>query len=230
MGAWATDLVAGVRGVLEPAADPEKARPMAAYMKDRFSFLGIASPKRRALVRDVVYRAGQPTERELTTALHVLWALDEREYQYVACDLLARHQRVCGADFLVGQAEPLIQTKSWWDTVDALRSAVVGPLVGRHPELVAVMWRWIDSDDIWLVRSAIIHQLGCGEHTDERRLFDLCARRADHPDFFVRKAIGWALREHARRAPDAVRAFVASNRDRLSPLSVREALLRIGPN
>jgi hypothetical protein len=124
-----------------------------------------------------------------------LWALDAREYQYVACDLLARHQRVCGAHFLVRQAEPLIQTKSWWDTVDALRSAVVGPLVSRHDELVDVMWRWIDSDDIWLVRSAIIHQLGYGEHTDEDRLFALCARRADHPDFFVRKAIGWALRE-----------------------------------
>jgi 3-methyladenine DNA glycosylase AlkD len=223
------DLVAGVCGVLEPAADPDRARPMAAYMKDRYPFLGVASPKRRALVRGVVHSAGQPTEHELTTALRALWALDEREYQYVGCDLLARHQRVCEADFLVGQAEPLIQTKSWWDTVDALRSAVVGPLVRRHDALVDVMWRWIDSDDIWLVRSAIIHQLGYGEHTDEIRLFALCARRADHPDFFVRKAIGWALREHAKRAPDAVRTFVAAHRDRLSPLSVREALLRIGP-
>ncbi len=229
MSSWGTDLVAGVRGVLEPAADPEKARQMAAYMKNRYPFLGVASPPRHTLVRAVVQRAGRPTERELTTALHALWALDEREYQYVACDLLARHQRVCEAAFLVGEAEPLIQTKSWWDTVDALRSAVVGPLVGRHDELVAVLWRWIDSDDIWLVRSAIIHQLGYGDRTDETRLFAMCARRADHPDFFVRKAIGWALREHARRAPDAVRAFVAQHRDRLSPLSVREALLRIGP-
>jgi 3-methyladenine DNA glycosylase AlkD len=229
MSSWAADVVAGVRGVLEPVADPERARPMVAYMKNRYPFLGIATPARRALVAGVVRGAGRPTEAELAAAMHALWAFDEREYQYVACDLLARHQRVCGAPFLVEHAEPLIQTKSWWDTVDALRSAVVGPVVSRHDELVAVLWRWIDSDDIWLVRSAIIHQLGYGVHTDETRLFAFCARRADHPDFFVRKAIGWALREHAKRAPDAVRAFVADQRDQLSPLSVREALLRIGP-
>jgi 3-methyladenine DNA glycosylase AlkD len=228
MSSWAADLVAGVRGVLEPVADTERARPMVAYMKNRYPFLGIATPPRRALVASVVRGAGRPTEQDLAEAMYALWALDEREYQYVACDLLARHQRVCGASFLVEHAEPLIQTKSWWDTVDALRSAVVGPLVRRHDKLVAVPLRWIDSDDIWLVRSAIIHQLGYGEHTDEARLFALCARRADHPDFFVRKAIGWALREHAKRAPDAVRAFVADQHDRLSPLSVREALLRIG--
>ena len=177
----------------------------------------------------MVRGAGQPTEEELTEALHALWALDEREYQYVGCDVLARHQRVCGEEFLAGQAEWLIQTKSWWDTVDGLRAAVVGPLVSRHDELVAVMWRWVDSDDIWLVRSAIIHQLGYGRRTDEERLFGLCARRAGHPDFFVRKAIGWALREYAKYAPDAVRAFVAAHRNQLAPLSAREALLHIGP-
>jgi 3-methyladenine DNA glycosylase AlkD len=226
---WADDFVAAVRDVLEPAADPAKARVMAMYMKDHFPFLGVASPLRRALVRDVVRAAGQPTEAELGAALHALWALDEREYQYVGCDLLARHQRVCGANFLVGHAETLILTKSWWDTVDGLRSAVVGPLVSRHDELVAVIGRWIESDDIWLIRSAIIHQLGYGRRTDENRLFALCARRADHPDFFVRKAIGWALREHAKHAPDSVRAFVAAHRDRLAPLSAREALLHVRP-
>jgi 3-methyladenine DNA glycosylase AlkD len=225
---WAGDLVAGVRGVLEPHVDRERARAMAAYMKDRFPFLGIATPARRALVAGVVRAAPRPNAHQLAAAARALWALDAREYQYVACDVLARHQRVCESGFLVDHAEALIGTKSWWDTVDGLRSAVVGPLVGRHPELVAVVWRWIDSDDVWFVRSAIIHQLGFGALTDEARLFALCARRADHPDFFVRKAIGWALREHAKRAPDAVRAFVADQGDRLSPLSVREALLRIG--
>lgn len=101
--------------------------------------------------------------------------------------------------------------------------------MSRHDELLGVMWRGIDSDDIWLVRSAIIYQLGYGDRTDERRLFEMCARRADHPEFFVRKAIGWALREHAKYAPDSVRTFVGTHRDRLAPLSVREALLRIGP-
>jgi 3-methyladenine DNA glycosylase AlkD len=226
---WADDFVTAVRAALEPAADPAKAPVMAAYMKDHYPFLGIASPLRRALVRDVVRAAGQPTEEELADALQALWALDEREYQYVGCDVLARHQRVCGEEFLAGPAETLIQTKSWWDTVDALRSAVVGPLVSRHDDLVAVIWRWIESDDIWLVRSAIIHQLGYGRRTDEERLFALCARRADHPDFFVRKAIGWALREHAKHAPDSVRAFVDAHRHRLAPLSAREALLHVGP-
>ena len=99
-------------------------------------------------------------------------------------------------------------TKPWWDTVDALAARVVGPLVARHPELVAAMDEWAVDDDMWVVRTALLHQLIYKEATDAERLFDYCSRQAGHTDFFMRKAIGWALREYAKTDPAAVRAFV----------------------
>jgi len=120
--------------------------------------------------------------------------------------------------------EHFIVAESWWDTVDSLAAWTVGPMVAAYPELVAVMDLWIDDDNMWLNRTAIIHQLGYKNTTDAERLFRYCRRRADHRDFFVRKAIGWALRQHARVDPDAVRSFVAEHDAELSGLSKREAL------
>jgi 3-methyladenine DNA glycosylase AlkD len=164
-----------------------------------------------------------PSGTELAATTQALWTLPQREFQYAGCDLLARWQAALTGDMLTGAVEELITTKSWWDTVDSLRAAAVGPLVARHPELVTVMWRWVDTDNRWLVRSAIIHQLGYGPDTDADLLFALCGRRAGDQEFFVAKAIGWALRTYARRAPDAVRGFVVAHPE-LSPLARREAL------
>jgi 3-methyladenine DNA glycosylase AlkD len=99
--------------------------------------------------------------------------------------------------------------------------------VAVHQELVSEMDAWVDDDDIWVVRVAILHQLGYKHGTNADRLFDYCTRRASHPDFFVRKAIGWALREYSKTNADAVRRYVAEMDGTLSPLSRREALKRI---
>jgi 3-methyladenine DNA glycosylase AlkD len=205
------------------AADPARAAPMAAYQRDRFPFLGISAVPRRALSRRALAGLPRPDEADLRAVALGCWALAEREYQYFACDWLVRHRAVPGAGFLATLRE-LITTKSWWDTVDPLATGVVGPLVSRHPALRASMDAWLADDDRWLIRSAILHQLGYREETDAGWLFAACAARADHRDFFVRKAIGWALRQYARTDPDAVRRFVDAHRDRLSGLSVREAL------
>jgi 3-methyladenine DNA glycosylase AlkD len=117
----------------------------------------------------------------------------------------------------------LIEQKPWWDSVDQLTGRVVGPLVLRHPELRREMDRWSRDPDFWLRRASIIHQLSHGDETDDIRLFDYCERNARDTEFFIRKAIGWALRQHARRHPEAVRDFVATHPE-LSPLSRREAL------
>ncbi len=120
----------------------------------------------------------------------------------------------------------LVTHRSWWDTVDTLAQSV-GALVLTNPELWRDMDEWIDDEDFWVARVALIHQLGFGASTDAARLFSYCARRADDDEFFIRKAIGWALRKYARTDPDGVRAFVAAH-DELSALSRREALRRIG--
>jgi 3-methyladenine DNA glycosylase AlkD len=206
------------------ARDPAKAAAMAAYMRGQFAFLGIQSPAQKSLAREVLAGLPRPAEDDLRDVAAACWALPEREYQYFACGWLRRHARVCSAAFL-GTAQELITTKSWWDTVDTLAAHLVGTLIRRHPALVSTMDAWSTDKNLWLVRTAILHQLTYKEGTDAARLFRYCARQAGHPDFFVRKAIGWALREYARTEPAAVRSFVESHR--LAPLSAREALRRL---
>ena len=213
------DLVAAFRA----AADPERAGPMAAYMKDRFRFFGITSPARRVLQREVL-GGWRPEQTELVAFTDAAFGYEEREVQYAACDLVARHARKC-SPALVDDLGRWITTKSWWDTVDAL-ARPTGEQVRAHPELVAVMDRWIDADDFWLARIAILHQLHARDATDADRLFRYCVRRARDREFFVRKAIGWALREYAKTDPTAVRSFVAAHPE-LSALSKREALRRL---
>ncbi|MEU3340236.1 DNA alkylation repair protein [Streptomyces sp. NPDC006668] len=210
-----------------PAADPERAAPMRAYMKDVAPFLGLTTPVRRALSRTVVAGLPRPDEGDCTAIALRCWQLPEREYHYFAVDYLRRHARVCSTGFLP-VARHLIATTSWWDTVDLLAAHVVGALVAADPALKADMDAWIVDDDLWIARTALLHQLRNKERTDTERLFTYCLRQSGHSDFFVRKAIGWCLREYAKTDPEAVRAFLARERGRFAPLSVREALKNIG--
>jgi 3-methyladenine DNA glycosylase AlkD len=217
----ATEVLDRLVRVYGGARDPERAPAMAAYMRDQFPFLGIQSPVQRVLAREVLADLPRPAEDDLRAVAEACWALPEREYQYFACGLLRRHARACSAGFLE-TARFLVVTKPWWDTVDMLAAHLVGPLVSAHPALAAAMDAWVTDKDMWLVRTAILHQLRYKERTDAARLFRYCTRQAGHHDFFVRKAIGWALREYAKTDPVAVRAYVAGHR--LAPLSTREAL------
>lgn len=209
--------------VYPTGADAARAVQAAAYMKGVAPFLGIPTPQRRALSRTVLDGTGRPGEADCAAIALRCWELPEREYHYFAADYLRRHVGRCSSGFLP-VTRHLVETVSWWDTVDALAAHVVGPLVAADPALTADMDAWIDDENLWVARTALLHQLRRKETTDAERLFGYCLRRAGHPDFFVRKAIGWALREYGKTDPDAVREFVEGARDRLSPLSVREAL------
>ncbi|MCY1138827.1 DNA alkylation repair protein [Actinoplanes sp. Pm04-4] len=221
-----TDLTATLLERLDehllPAADPVRAEAQAAYMKNHFPFLGLPAPALQKLERAALKGLPAPSEDDLRSIVLALWGRDQREFQYVACSYLVRQVAVPGAGF-VPTLRTLITTKSWWDTVDALATRFTGGLVSRHPSLVAVMDEWSADENMWLVRTAILHQLHYGEATDTDRLFGYCEAQAGHRDFFVRKAIGWALRHYARTDPAAVRAFVEAHRSTLSGLSVREA-------
>lgn len=217
---------AGLRPALEAVADPARAEPMAAYMKGQFAFLGVAAPVRKRAQRPFLATGKGCSSVELLEEATSLWAVPERELQYVAMDDLRRWAKRLDGDALPAVRE-LITTKSWWDTVDALAVHVVGPVVRRH-RLQAVMDTWIGDDDLWVVRTALLHQLTYKADTDAERLFAYCARQAGHRDFFVRKAIGWALRQYAIVDADAVRSFVEAHADALSGLSRREALKNIG--
>jgi len=216
-------LIARLDQTYRGAASPADAVPMAAYMRDQFPFLGIKTPARRALDRTITAGLGVPSEHDLAAITRTCWRLQEREFQYFACDYLRRYVD-CASSALLPTVETLITTKSWWDTVDALAVHVVGALVADGPELVAEMDRWDRSDNFWLVRSALLHQLRARTTTDVDRLFRYCTDHAADTEFFVRKAIGWALREYSRTDPAAVRRFVAEHDRELSGLSRREAV------
>ncbi len=204
------------------AADPVRAAGARAYMRDQFPFLGITNPRLTELNRDVLAGLSEPSEADLVAVSIACWAKPEREYQYFACTYLRRYVRV-GSSALLATLRELITTKSWWDTVDTLAAHTVGPLVNAHPVLVEAMDAWVIDENMWLARAAILHQLRYRERTDTERLFRYCTIQASHRDFFIRKAIGWALRDYARTDPDAVRRYVEQHRSILAPLSVREA-------
>jgi len=222
----ATAVLERLQSVFGPAADPSRAAQMRAYMRERYEFLGLSSDPRRELTRQVLAGTAKPTEADLLAIADACWALPEREYQYFACDYLRKHAKVLTPAALPAVRE-LITAKAWWDTVDILAANVVGPMVAAHPALVSTMDEWTaPGADLWLVRTAILHQLRYKADTDTRRLFAYCARWAGEPDFFIRKGIGWALREHAKTDAPAVRDFVAAHPG-LSGLSRREALKNV---
>jgi 3-methyladenine DNA glycosylase AlkD len=219
----ADSLLAELTRAYEGARDPGAAAAMAAYMRHQFPFLGIPLSRRRAIDREVLRRLPAPAEPDLVAVGLACWARPEREYQQFGAGYLRRHVGVA-SPALLDTVERLITTKSWWDTVDEVAKHVVGPLVAGSPALLARMDAWAVGGQPWLARSAILHQLTYRERTDTGRLFAYCAANAASTDFFLRKAIGWALREHARTDPEAVAAFVDHHHDDLSGLSRREAL------
>lgn len=214
--------VDAIAEALEPMACTTNAITIRAYMKDVSPFLGIKTPARRAAVNAVAAAQPAPSPEFLRAIVELLWAEPMREFQYAACDLLARYHRRLPAEFLADPVQQIITTKPWWDTVDALGTAVVSPLTAKHPELVDLMWQWCRSDDRWLIRAAIQHQRGRKADTDTALLFAMCEPHLEDSEFFVAKAIGWALRDTSRWYPQEVAGFVAAN-PHMSAVALREA-------
>jgi 3-methyladenine DNA glycosylase AlkD len=221
----ATTILARLTETYEAHRDPAQAAPMEAYMRGQFPFIGLKQADQSRLNRQILGGTGQPTEADLTTLARRCWQRPEREYQYFAVGYLRRWVPTLPASpgFLT-VVEPLITTKSWWDTIDALAQHVVGPLVTTYPKLQATMDDWVIRDNLWLARTAILHQCRYKDRTDTDRLFGYCLARAGDSEFFVRKSIGWALREYSKTDATAVRTFVTQHAGELSPLSRREAL------
>jgi 3-methyladenine DNA glycosylase AlkD len=208
---------------LQSLADPQRAPAMQAYMRGQFSFFGIPTPVRRQAVAALL--RPRQTASELLAHARALWAMPERECQYVAVDLLARQHRALGMGDLAAILD-LVQNKSWWDSVDGL-AGVIGDVVraaqAADPSVQQAMDAAVRHDNLWVRRIALLHQLGWRGDTDRQRLFGYALAQAGEPDFFIRKAIGWALRDFARHDPQAVVDFLNGAGQGLSPLSRREA-------
>jgi len=206
-------------------ADPVRAVPMAAYMRNKFPCLGISAPVRRKVVTDS-FPTGAPTcESEVVQIARELFHKDKREFHLAAIDLLVLKRKLMSIDFFNSDAEFFLSTHSWWDSVDALRP-LIGFLVRNNPGSERFMFDWIKSENMWLRRSALIHQLNQKTNTDSKRLGELCTIVAGDPEFFVAKAVGWALRDYSVTNPLWVANYVAQHPE-LTSLARREALKRI---
>lgn len=215
-------LIDEAASLLAAESDPVRAADMAAYMKSDMPFYGVSSPVRREILKQLVDFAPESND-EYRSQVAALWERPHREEKYLAIDWARRHR-----DFVtfenIDLYERMISEGAWWDLVDDIAANLVGPVVRADLDRMRpVLERWLTGDDLWLRRTVIICQLKSKEKTDTALLFDACARTADEADFFIRKAIGWALRQHSRVDPAAVQEFVETHRSDLSGLSLREA-------
>jgi 3-methyladenine DNA glycosylase AlkD len=214
-----------LRTEFKKAADAKVAEDASAYMRNQFEFLGIKTPLRRELSKELINQSKNFSEKELVSFCKDLWAQPEREFQYVACDILAKNAKRLSSGYVKRDAKWFITNKSWWDTVDSIRTSVE-VVVAANPDLESTMFEWINSKNIWLVRSALIHQLTLRNKTNSTRLFALCEIKAEETEFFIAKGLGWALRAYSYIDPKAVKKFVKDHPE-LTSLAKREGLKAI---
>lgn len=217
---------AALEAVFEAEADPAEAGPMAAYMRDLFPFLGIKTPRRRELLKPFIAVArAEAKVRGIDRAfVEACWEAGPREYQYNALDYLAAL-----ASYLEPEDIPwlrsLIERKSWWDSVDRL-DLLVGAVLWRHPDDALVL-AWAQDENMWVRRVAINHQRPRKGQTDTALLERVLTLNFGSREFFINKAIGWALREYSKTDPVWVADFMDRYRGQIAPLSVREGSKRL---
>ena len=216
-----------LKTLFEQNANPAQAGPMKKYMRDQFEYLGIKSPQNAALMKEFINEYGLPPLEKLDVIARELWSLPQREFQYSAITLAGKLEKKLGPEFIT-TIEYLITTKSWWDTVDILAGHAVGDQFRRFPAVKEkYLKKWRKSNNFWLRRTTLLFQLGYKKETDFDLLCELVQENLGSDEFFINKAIGWALRQYAHTDPAPVKKFVKATKG-LHPLSRREALKNIG--
>ena len=217
------DLIAFVAGELEQRRDAEKAVGMAAYMKTDVPFYGVQKKGRTEVFRKLIKRFPVESNETYRRSVLALWAQPHREEKYLAIGLAKALPRFITFEN-IDLYRRLIVEGAWWDFVDDVAINCVG-LVHLYQRSIMepIIEEWIDDEFMWLRRTALISPIKHKANTDHETLFDHCLRRAHEKEFFIRKAIGWTLREYAKTEPERVRDFLLEHRDRWSGLSLREA-------
>jgi len=210
-----------VKKAFRQHTDPVKAAGAKAYMRNQFDFFGIQTPIRRQISKEI-FQAGLPEIDALPIIIRDAWAQSEREFQYFAIELAGAMKNQWLPD-MVPLIEKMITQKSWWDSVDHIATWILGPYFQKYPNQIKdVTYKWNQSDNFWLQRSSIMFQKSYRSKTDTKLLTDYILHCAGSKEFFIQKAIGWALREYAKTNADWVKKFVNTNE--LPVLSRREAL------
>lgn len=220
-----TDVPDVVRERLRAVGDPSRVPGAQAYLKTDQVMFGVSAPAFHAVMRALA-RERPPAGREVwEREIGALWEGPEREVWYAAIAWGRAFPRRQFLDLaVVPLLERMVREGAWWDLVDGIAVKLVGTVVSAHrEEMRPVLDRWIEDPDLWIRRTAILAQHDHRAATDVAQLLDYCRRQAADKTFWIRKAIGWALRQHAKTDPDVVRAFLAEMGQDLSGLSRREA-------
>jgi 3-methyladenine DNA glycosylase AlkD len=214
-----------ITSVFNQHANAEKAAWSKAYMLDQFGFFGLVTANRRTLSKDYMKQHPLPSLKDLEAIVKECFTLPQREYQYFAVELMAFNKKRW-KESNIKLMEHCIVQKSWWDSVDHLASECLTHYFKAFPEqIIPVTSKWNSSNNIWLQRSSIMFQKAFKKNTDTVLLSKYILHCKDSKEFFIRKAIGWALREYSKTDPEWVKQFVKQNK--LHPLSEREALKRL---
>jgi len=224
------DLLALLRTELSRAGDPKKTAAMQAYMKSAMPYWGVQTPVQRDITRRLFTANRLETAEEWREACLTIWrAAEYREERYAAIDLTGfKYYREWQTLDTLPMYEEMIVAGAWWDFVDVIASARLGPLLRQYPgRMRTKMLQWGRSRSIWKRRSAILCQLTFKSETDLDLLYAAIEPSLGSKEFFLQKAIGWALRQYAWSDPREIRRYVRANADRLSALSKREALKNI---
>lgn len=204
---------------LKALKNPERAIPMAAYMRNQFPFLGVAAGPRKLVAKPYFKVALQNHIIDFNFVARC-FEYDEREFHQLAVDYLLTIQGILTPEHLP-LVKKYILTKSWWDTVDGL-DGVVGRITLCYPEVKETMLEWSLADNFWLRRVAIDHQLLFKSKTDTALLAEIITNNFGEKEFFINKAIGWALRDYSKTDSEWVRAFIEMHVSQMAPLSIRE--------
>ena len=218
---YAEYVVKELRRTLAPLADTDVADGARAYMKNIAPFLGVRTPQRRATAKSLFKTLDPPDSDTLGHTARLLYAQQHREFAYCANDMIAFFIKCADEDFLEQHVQDLLVTKPWWDTVDGLGSSAISPLTIKFPNM-RLIETWNSSDNMWLARAAIQHQRGRRSETDVDYVLEICARHSESREFFITKAVGWALRDIAAFNKPAVRRYVKEHPE-LHRVTTREA-------
>jgi 3-methyladenine DNA glycosylase AlkD len=217
-------LDARAQELLIQAADPAKARSMASYMRTEMPFYGVSSPERKTISNLLAREFPARSRTEYVRAVRTLWHGDSREEKYLAVAYARLSPRYVTLSS-IPIYKMMITQGAWWDFVDEIAAHLVGSvLLGQRDGLTPTMESWTTSNDMWLRRTSIICQLRHKAVTDTALLEMACSRNLGSTEFFIRKAIGWTLREYAKTDPSWVTAYVERHKDEMSGLTHREAV------
>lgn len=198
------------------------AKAMSKYMRNQFAYIGMRAPQMQSVCKEFLQANGLPSREELHETVKALWQFDERELQMAALIVLDRTKGQLEEED-IGLLEHIVVHKSWWDTIDHIAKHLIGRYFLKYPQMRdRKIEEWLASGNMWLVRCAILFQLGYKERTDEAVLESVISRTCRTKEFFINKAIGWALREYGKVSPEFVERIVETYP--LAPLSRREAL------